>query len=120
MVISIGQLRYLSLMKHVSVMVGNSSSGIIEAPSFELPVVNIGERQMGRIRAQNVIDVHECNKKNIADAIGKALSKEFRNSLRGMHNPYGDGNASEKIVKKLKTVLLGEQLIKKRFYEISQ
>src|SRR3990172_12297016 len=119
LVISLGQLRYLSLMKHVSVMVGNSSSGIIEAPSFELPVVNIGERQMGRIRAQNVIDVHECNKKNIADAIGKALSKEFRNSLRGMHNPYGDGNASEKIVKKLKTVLLGEQLIKKRFYEIS-
>lgn len=114
---SLGQLRYLSLMKHASVMVGNSSSGIIETPSFNLPVVNIGERQLGRIRAINVIDVPECNEKYITEAIHKSLSVEFKNSLKDMCNPYGNGNASDRIVEKLKNLHLGEQLIKKKFYE---
>lgn len=116
--ISLGQVRYLSLMKHAVVMVGNSSSGIIEAPSFELPVVNIGERQRGRIRAQNVIDVSSCNEKALVAAINKAISTEFRHSLRGICNPYGEGHSSDKIVGKLKTIPLDEKLIKKRFHKV--
>lgn len=117
---SLGQLRYLSLLKHAIVMVGNSSSGLIEAPSMKLPVVNIGDRQRGRVRGKNVIDVAACKKEFIANAIEKALSVEFKNSLEGMKNPYGEGYASEKIVEKLKAISLGENLIKKRFYEILQ
>lgn len=116
--ISLGQLRYLSLSKNAVLMVGNSSSGLVEAPSFELPVVNIGDRQRGRIRGKNVIDILECKRELIINSIQKALSADFRNSLKGMENPYGEGNASEKIVKILKTISLGEGLIKKRFYEI--
>ena len=112
---SLGQFRYLSLMKHASVMVGNSSSGIIEAPSFKLPVVNISDRQSGRVRGQNVIDVAECKEDNIIGAIKKALSSEFRESLKTMKNPYGKGNASRNIVKKLKTIQIDETLIKKKF-----
>lgn len=115
---SLGQLRYLSLLKSASLMVGNSSSGLIEALSFELPAVNIGDRQRGRIRGENVIDVAECKKEDIVAAIKRALSFEFKESLKGMKNPYGDGNASGKIIDKLKTISLGEQLIKKRFYDI--
>ena len=118
--ISLGQLRYLSLLKNAVLIVGNSSSGLVEAPSFELPVVNIGDRQRGRVRGKNVIDVPECKKEPIINSIYKALSPDFRNSLKGMKNPYGEGNASEKIVKILKTISLGEGLIKKTFYEIQQ
>jgi len=117
---SLGQLRYLSLLKHAVVMVGNSSSGLIETPSFELLVVNIGDRQSGRVRGRNVIDVSECKKELITNAIEKALSVEFINSTKGMKNPYGEGNASQKIVEKLKTIPLSEKLIKKRFYEIPE
>ena len=117
---SLGQLRYLSLMKHASVMVGNSSSGLIEAPSFELPVVNIGDRQRGRVRAQSVIDVVKCEKESIENAIKHALSSDYKNVLKGMKNPYGEGDASEKIIGKLKTISLIEGLIKKRFYELLQ
>lgn len=117
---SLGRLRYLSLLKHVDLMVGNSSSGLIEAPSFYLPVVNIGNRQSGRVCGQNLIDVPECKKEFIINAIKKALSPEFRNSLKGMKNPYGEGNASKKIVETLKTIKLDEKLIKKRFCEILQ
>lgn len=116
--ISLGQLKYLSLLKHTSVMVGNSSSGIVEAASFELPVVNIGERQEGRIRTKNIIDVPKCDRKAIEHGIEKALSKEFRNSLQGMQSPYGDGSASERIIKELKEISLCENLLKKKFYDI--
>lgn len=115
---SLGQLRYLSILKHATVMVGNSSSGLTEAPSFELPVVNIGDRQRGRIRGQNVIDESACKKEAIVKAIKKAISSQFRISLRGMKNLYGEGGASEKILEKLKTVPLGERLIKKCFHEV--
>lgn len=117
---SLGQLKYLSLLKHADIMLGNSSSGITEAPSFELPVVNIGDRQHGRIQAQNVIDVFKSERKSIENAIRQALSAEFKNTLRGMRNPYGDGNGSVKIVEKLKTIQIGETLIKKRFNEVLQ
>ena len=114
---SLGNLRYLSLLSHAELMVGNSSSGIIEAPAFELPVVNIGDRQRGRIRAQNVIDVVGC-KENISGALNKAVSTEFKSGLKGMRNPYGEGHSSESIVSRLKGISLDETLIKKRFYEI--
>lgn len=116
--ISLGYLKYLSLLKYADVMVGNSSSGIVEAASFELPVVNIGDRQRGRIRTRNIIDVGEYKKESIIHAIQKCLSKEFKKTLKGIQNPYGDGNASEKIISELKSIILGERLIKKRFYEV--
>ena len=115
---SLGQLRYLSLLKCSSLMVGNSSSGLTEAASFELPVVNIGDRQRGRVQGKNVIDVSECKYQAIKNAISKAKTPAFKNSLRGMKNPYGEGSASKKIVDKIKRIKLGEELIKKRFYEI--
>ena len=116
---SLGCVRYLSLLKHASVMVGNSSSGIIEAPSFELPVVNVGDRQRGRVRGQNVIDVH-CKRADIIEAIKKVISLEFKTALKGMKNPYGEGRGSEKILEKLKTIPLSDRLIKKRFHEVLQ
>lgn len=112
---SLGQVKYLSLLKHAALMVGNSSSGLIETPSFELPVVNIGDRQSGRIRGQNVIDLPEYKKESIIYAIKKALSIEFKNSLKGIQNPYGRGEASEKIIDKVKTISLVGNLLKKKF-----
>ena len=105
---SLGQLRYLSLLRNAIVMVGNSSSGLIEAPSCGLPVVNIGDRQKGRIRAANVIDVPTCDKNILEVAMDKALSKEFRDSIRGLKNPYGEGHASERIVEVLRSVSLSD------------
>jgi len=116
--ISLGQLRYLSMLKHVDVMVGNSSSGLIEAPSFELPVVNIGDRQSGRIRACNVIDMKRCLKEEILRGLTKAFSVEFIESLKGSVNPYGDGHTSDRVVKKLMTIPIDENLIKKRFHNL--
>lgn len=116
---SLGQLRYLSMLKNASLMIGNSSSGIIEAPSFELPVINIGDRQKGRIRAANVIDVPIYEKNRMVTAINKALSKDFRDSIKGLKNPYGVGNASEKIVEILRTVSLSD-ISKKQFCELSK
>jgi UDP-N-acetylglucosamine 2-epimerase (non-hydrolysing)/GDP/UDP-N,N'-diacetylbacillosamine 2-epimerase (hydrolysing) len=115
---SLGQLRYLSLLKNATIMVGNSSSGLIEAPSFELPVVNIGDRQKGRIRAANVIDVPTCDKNILETAMDKAVSKEFRDSIQGLKNPYGEGHTSEKIVEALRTVSLSD-ISKKQFCELN-
>jgi UDP-N-acetylglucosamine 2-epimerase (non-hydrolysing)/GDP/UDP-N,N'-diacetylbacillosamine 2-epimerase (hydrolysing) len=104
---------YLSMMKIASVMVGNSSSGIIEAPSFRLPVVNVGTRQIGRLRAANVIDVG-YKRKEIVLAIQKALhDQEFRESLRYCVNPYGDGHTSERTVKILERIRFVPELIAK-------
>ena len=113
---SLGQLRYLSLLRHGEVLVGNSSSGIIEASSFELPVVNIGSRQTGRIKPANVIDVPVCERDKIVSAVRRAMSGEFRHSLRGLKNQYGDGTSSERIVNVLKKVSLNN-ILKKPFYE---
>ena len=114
---SLGQLRYLSLLKNTIVMVGNSSSGIIEAPSFCLPVVNIGNRQNGRIKAGNVTDVFSCEKTKIVEVIEKAISNKFRDSLNKIENPYGDGNTSERIVEVLKTHTLSN-ILKKQFHDM--
>ena len=105
---------YLSLMKVVSVMIGNSSSGIIEAPSFHLPVVNIGPRQKGREQAGNVIDV-SYDKNKIIKAIKKALyDSKFKEKVKKCKNPYGDGKTSERIVKILSEVKIDEKLLQKK------
>lgn len=111
-----GHQGHLSMMKYAAVMAGNSSSGIIEAASFKLPVVNIGIRQEGRVRAKNVIDV-DCKQADIEAAIKNAMSEDFRSSLSDLVNPYGDGKASEKIVKTLADVDL-QKLQSKRFYDV--
>lgn len=116
--ITLGTLRYLSLLRRASVMVGNSSSGIYEAPSFKLPVVNIGDRQEGRIKARNIIDVRGCRKGPIERAIKKALSAGFRRSLKGLKNPYGGSNVSGRIARKLKTISLDGTLVKKSFHGV--
>ncbi|MGC8550559.1 MAG: UDP-N-acetylglucosamine 2-epimerase [Acidobacteriaceae bacterium] len=101
---------YWSLLRNVSAFIGNSSSGIMETASFALPTVNIGMRQQGRERPQNVIDA-PADSTAITAAIQTALSGSFRESLRGMTNPYGDGHASETIVDVLTSVELSESLL---------
>lgn len=104
---------FLSLMNHSSVMVGNSSSGIIESSSFKVPVVNIGIRQEGRERAANVVDVPH-DRLEIEKAIDLVIGDEFMDSLENIVNPYGDGNASARIVEVLATVELDKRLIQKK------
>jgi UDP-N-acetylglucosamine 2-epimerase (non-hydrolysing)/GDP/UDP-N,N'-diacetylbacillosamine 2-epimerase (hydrolysing) len=114
---SLGQLRYLSVLKNAVLMVGNSSSGLTEAPSFELPVVNIGDRQEGRVSPKNVINVSKCERNAIVAAINKAISNGFRNSLNGLRKSDGEVGVSDAIVNKLKLISLDVNLIKKRFYD---
>lgn len=105
---------YLGLMKISAVLVGNTSSGIIEAPSFRLAVVNIGIRQEGRERSTNIIDVPH-NKKAIVQAIKKALyDQKFREKVKSCKNPYGDGHASERITKVLEIIKLDKKLFQKK------
>jgi UDP-N-acetylglucosamine 2-epimerase (non-hydrolysing) len=111
---SLGMQGYFSLMAIAAAMVGNSSSGIIESPSFKLPVVNIGTRQDGRTRAANVIDVGYV-KNEIGQGIVRALSLEFGAGLADLTNPYGDGKAAGKIVDNLRRAELGDRLLRKRF-----
>jgi UDP-hydrolysing UDP-N-acetyl-D-glucosamine 2-epimerase len=111
--VNLDALTYGSLLKQVDVLAGNSSSGIMESASFALPTVNIGVRQQGRERARNVLDA-DADTSSILAAIARAKSPEFRRSLQGMTNPYGEGVASEKIVEVLTTVPLGEELLMKR------
>src|ERR1700678_855128 len=116
----LGHRRYLSCLRHLAVMVGNSSSGLTEAPSFRLPVVNIGDRQRGRVRAANTIDV-PCNQASILQGIKRAISPRFKASLRGMRNPYDrfhDGHASERIKDVLKGADLSGDLLKKAFHDV--
>lgn len=105
---------FLGLMSIASCMVGNSSSGIIEAPSFHLPVVNIGIRQEGRLKAKNVINVHH-DKQEIMSAIKKALTnEEFKSELKTIKNPYGDGTASIQIAETLEEIEITQDLIQKQ------
>ena len=106
-------ITYWSLLRQVKMLVGNSSSGIMETASFALPTVNIGMRQQGRERARNVLDAG-ANKESILKAMEVARAAEFRESLRGMLNPYGEGYASENIVQVLTTVPLTRDLLIKR------
>ncbi len=111
---SLGERRYLSFLRHAAAMVGNSSSGLIEAPSFGLPVVNVGSRQRGRLRGANVVDA-ACARQEILHAIETVLAPAFREALAGRPNPYGDGRAAERIVSVLRSTRLDERLVQKRF-----
>ncbi len=113
---SLGQLRYLSALQYVDAVVGNSSSGLAEAPSFKIGTINIGDRQKGRIKASSVIDC-EPNKNSILKSFEKLYSKDFQETLKTTINPYGNGCASKKIVEILKSVDL-ENIIKKSFYDL--
>jgi UDP-hydrolysing UDP-N-acetyl-D-glucosamine 2-epimerase len=114
---SLGLEPYFSLMATAVAMVGNSSSGILEAASFKLPVVNIGTRQRGRIHGRNVLDVG-YTRAEILEGIRRVTTTEFKESLNGIKNPYGDGNATEKIIAKLKTIPLDKRLLLKHFHTL--
>jgi UDP-N-acetylglucosamine 2-epimerase (non-hydrolysing)/GDP/UDP-N,N'-diacetylbacillosamine 2-epimerase (hydrolysing) len=103
---------YWSLLREVAVLIGNSSSGIMEAASFAVPVVNVGFRQKGRERARNVLDAAPEAGAIVAQ-IAKARSLVFHDSLAGMTNPYGDGHAAETIVQVLTTASLENLLVKR-------
>ena len=113
---SMGQLRYLSALQYVDAVVGNSSSGIAEAPSFDIGTINIGDRQKGRIRVPSIIDCEPTQ-----ESIGKALqilySNEFQKNLNSIKNPYGDGDVSKKILRIIKSTNF-ENILKKKFYDI--
>jgi UDP-hydrolysing UDP-N-acetyl-D-glucosamine 2-epimerase len=108
---------YLSLLRQVDMLVGNSSSGIMESASFSLPTVNVGLRQQGRERPRNVLDA-DADASAILQAIELARTREFRESLSGMENPYGEGRASETIVRVLTTVPLSQALLIKRYSQL--
>lgn len=109
---NLGQLKYLSAMKHVDLMIGNTSSSIIEAASFQKPVVNIGDRQKGRLQSGNVLN---CTIEGLAETMNQGLSPEFQNYCKDIINVYGQGNASNKIVDTLETYKYASM---KRFYDI--
>ena len=113
---SLGQLRYLSCMAHVDGVVGNSSSGLLEAPSFKKGTINIGDRQRGRLQAKSVINC-DPTASDIRAALEHLYSEEFQSSLKWVTNPYGDGGASAKVVNLLKCQSL-DGIIKKSFYDL--
>jgi UDP-hydrolysing UDP-N-acetyl-D-glucosamine 2-epimerase len=114
--VNLDPITYWSILKHVTLFLGNSSSGIMETASLALPTVNVGIRQQGRERARNVVDAAP-ETPAILEAIHNAKGPEFRASLNGMSNPYGDGFAAEKIISVLTTVPLSTKLLMKcHFY----
>lgn len=116
---SLGMLRYLSALKYCSMVIGNSSSGLIEAPSFGIPTINIGDRQKGRLSSDSVIHCL-ADKYAIFDAIETALSSEFQEKAKKTINPYCDGKTSDKIVDILKDFLLKDKIdLKKQFYNLN-
>lgn len=115
---SLGQCKYLSTLKFIDAIVGNSSSGIIEAPSFGIPTVNIGDRQKGRVMPESVINC-QPSKESIVDAMNKAFSPDFKLLCKRVINPYGDGNAAERIITTLKERIAETNFLKKSFYDIT-
>ena len=115
---SLGTRKYLSVLKHSDVVLGNSSSGIIEAPSFGIPTVNIGDRQKGRVKPGSVIDC-EPSAASISRALRKAFSPEFRRKCSNMPNPYGDGNSARRALKEIKRYLSKPCTLKKVFHDIA-
>jgi GDP/UDP-N,N'-diacetylbacillosamine 2-epimerase (hydrolysing) len=114
---SLGIVRYLSAIKYSSMVIGNSSSGLIEVPSFGVPTIDIGDRQKGRLRADSVINC-EPVQEDIEKAISLALTDQFKERARKTINPYGDGNTSDKIVEKIRDFLINRKIdLKKRFYD---
>jgi len=113
---SMGHLNYLSTMQFVDGVVGNSSSGLAEAPTFKIGTINIGDRQKGRLKAKSVIDC-EATKKSIKKAVATLYSKDFQNILPSVVSPYGDGNATARIIEVLKNMKFPKGL-KKEFYDL--
>lgn len=114
---SLGMTRYLSALRYCAFVIGNSSSGLVEAPSFGIPTINIGDRQKGRLQAESIINC-EPTKEDIVQAIALAMTENFKNRARATVNPYGDGNTSGKIVDTIKDFLLnGKIALKKKFYD---
>lgn len=116
---ALGSLRYLSLMTQCDVVIGNSSSGLIEAPSVPVPTVDIGDRQRGRLSPQSVVHA-DPDTQSIIQAIETALSPGFREAILNLRNPYGDGRTAPRILAILKQVRLDDSLLKKRFFDLSQ
>lgn len=115
---SLGMTRYLSALKYCAMVIGNSSSGLLEAPSFGIPTINIGDRQKGRLQADSVINC-EPLQADIKKAIQLALSDDFRNKAKSAVNPFGDGNTSEKIIETIKDFMLNDKVnLKKKFYDL--
>lgn len=115
---SLGIRRYLSLMKHAEFVLGNSSSGIIETPAFQIPTVNIGDRQRGRLQSASIIN-SEPDTTSIIKAIKKALSSKHKEICKQVISPYGSGDAGTKIVNKaIETVMNGKIDLKKKFYDL--
>lgn len=116
--VSLGQKRYLSALKYCRIVIGNSSSGIIEAPSFCKPIINIGDRQKGRICADSVINCG-YTQQEIQQAMETALTKEFENKARNCRNPYEKENTAANIISVIKDYLLNDKIkLKKGFYDI--
>lgn len=113
---SLGQLRYLSSLQYMDAVIGNSSSGLAEAPSFKIGTINIGDRQKGRIKAGSVIDCNPISE-DIVKACEKLYSIKFQAMLRGVINPYGNGCASKQIVEVIKNINL-VNITKKTFYDL--
>ncbi len=117
---SLGVRRYLSLMKYSEFVLGNSSSGIIETPAFQVPTVNIGDRQKGRLQSESIIN---CGYKSedIVDAIRRAVSDDHKTVCKRVISPYGDGLAAERIAKKaVEVVMTGNIDLKKKFYDLGE
>ena len=113
---SLGQLRYLSCIAHVDGVIGNSSSGLTEVPSFKKGTINIGNRQYGRLQARSVINC-DPTRKSIDIALERLYSSDFQAILNRVRNPYGEGGASDKVVKFIKGVQI-EDIVKKSFYDL--
>ncbi|KAB2933640.1 MAG: UDP-N-acetylglucosamine 2-epimerase (hydrolyzing) [Leptonema illini] len=113
---SLGQLRYLSALLYVDAVVGNSSSGLLEAPSFKIGTINIGDRQKGRLRAQSVIDC-DPERGSIKAALARLYTKDFQEALKDVSNPYGEGGATEQIIQILRKTDLRCNL-KKEFFDL--
>jgi GDP/UDP-N,N'-diacetylbacillosamine 2-epimerase (hydrolysing) len=113
--VSLGQLRYLSSLQYVDAVIGNSSSGLIEVPSFNIPTINIGDRQKGRLRAASIIDCKPA-KADILAAYDKINSTEFKKLLVNLENPYGNGGASQKIINILSGISF-DGILKKTFFD---
>ena len=113
---SLGQLRYISALQYMDAVIGNTSSGLVEAPSFKIGTVNIGDRQKGRIQSKSVINC-TTSINSLKNAINKLYSEEFQNTLQTVENPYGNGGASKKTKDILKSIKL-QNLIYKEFRDI--
>jgi GDP/UDP-N,N'-diacetylbacillosamine 2-epimerase (hydrolysing) len=117
---SLGTVRYLSAVKYSAMIMGNSSSGIVEAPSFGVPTINIGERQKGRLQADSVINC-QPEYEAIEEAVTLVLSENFKEKARKTINPYGDGKTSSKITEIIKEYLADDKIdLKKKFYDIER